>query len=175
MLTLEDFESDMSWSPDTDQKPQKLETQIDGVEAKVLIRRQDHRGNLCECLTTRDGDIAPIVHVYAVTAAPKSVRAWVYHKYQWDRLVYTQGQFRVVLYDIRDNSPTYGKLDVLEVGLMMPTLLLIPPFVVHGVENYGERDETFINMPTNVYYPGKPDKFRLAKDHPGIPYTFGRS
>jgi dTDP-4-dehydrorhamnose 3,5-epimerase len=52
---------------------------IEGVKIELLNTGTDHRGMLHELLTTRDGDIEPIVHVYQVVAEPNSVRAWVYH------------------------------------------------------------------------------------------------
>ncbi|MDH4986847.1 dTDP-4-dehydrorhamnose 3,5-epimerase family protein [Aminobacter anthyllidis] len=111
-------------------------------------------------------------HVYLVTAEPKSIRAWVYHKRQSDRLAYTNGDVRVVLYDLRTDSPTYQKLNILDVGAANKVLLTIPPFVVHGVQNRGMAAATFVNMPTNVYDPENPDKSRVRYDHPGIPYKF---
>ena len=134
--------------------------------------RVDGRGSLIELLTTRDGAIEPIVHVYAVNAKAGSVRAWVYHQRQYDRLAYTQGRFQVVLFDIRQDSPTFNKLSILEFGKERPSLLRIPPYVVHGVKNIGKEDATFINMPTNIYDPQNPDKSRLPKNDPRIPFKF---
>jgi dTDP-4-dehydrorhamnose 3,5-epimerase len=83
-----------------------------------------------------------------------------------------QGSFRVVLYDLRPDSPTYGVLNVLDVGAANKLQLTIPPFVVHAVQNLGDEDAFFVNMPTRAYDPANPDKSRLPKDHPGIPYRF---
>ena len=174
MLTLNDFVQDQPWSVDDHHVVSNLPTQIDGVKASPLHNRGDDRGELCELLTLRDGEVEPIVHVYTVVAAPKSVRAWVYHKRQWDRLAFTRGQFRVVLYDLRENSSSYGKLDILELGLAAPTILMVPPYVIHGVENYGDQAASFINIPTRFYDPNNPDKWRIPPDHPGVPYSFGR-
>src|SRR5690242_15996021 len=59
---------------------------IDGVVLERLAPNTDDRGALVELLTTRDGAIEPIVHVYQVIAGPRSLRSWVYHKWQHDRL-----------------------------------------------------------------------------------------
>jgi dTDP-4-dehydrorhamnose 3,5-epimerase len=42
-------------------------------------------------------------------------------------------------------------------------LLVIPKYIAHSVENLGER-ASFINMPTNIYNPENPDKFRYIKN-----------
>jgi len=145
---------------------------IDGVRLTGLIRNEDARGSLHELLTTRDGPVEPIVHVYQVSAAPGSIRAWVYHRHQYDRLAYTNGDLEVVLYDLRPGSRTLHHLNVLKVGKDYPCLLRIPPYVVHGIRNNGAEWAHFTNMPTNVYHNDKPDKFRLPYGDPRVPYTF---
>lgn len=145
---------------------------IAGVAIHQLSRGADARGALNELLTTRDGPIDPIVHIYQVHAEPGSVRAWVLHRRQDDRLAFTNGAMRVVLYDPRPDSPSLGRLNVFDLGAARPCLLRIPRHVVHGVQNRGEAIATFVNMPTRAYDPADPDKWRLPADHPGIPYRF---
>ena len=145
---------------------------IEGVRLDPLAAHRDDRGHLIELLTERSGLEEPIVHVYHVFAAPGSIRAWVYHRHQFDRLTYTDGLFKVVLFDLREDSATYGLLNEFELGERNPCRLTIPPFVVHGVKNAGDRMASFINMPTRVYDRNAPDKCRLPYGHPGIPYSF---
>jgi dTDP-4-dehydrorhamnose 3,5-epimerase len=145
---------------------------IEGVEITALIANEDDRGSLYELLTTRDGAIEPIVHVYQVAAAPGSIRAWVFHRHQYDRLACTNGDLEIVLYDLRPDSPTLHHLNVFGVGMDRPCLLRIPPFVVHGLRNKGTEWVHFTNMPTAVYRSDMPDKCRLPYGDPRIPYTF---
>jgi dTDP-4-dehydrorhamnose 3,5-epimerase len=145
---------------------------IDGVKLTGLIRNEDARGSLHELLTTREGPIEPIVHVYQVSAAPGSIRAWVYHRHQSDRLAYTHGDLEVVLYDLRPGSRTLHHLNVFRVGMNHPCLLRIPPYVVHGIRNNGAEWAHFTNMPTKVYRNDEPDKSRLPYGDPRVPYTF---
>ncbi|MDZ4089328.1 MAG: dTDP-4-dehydrorhamnose 3,5-epimerase family protein [Tabrizicola sp.] len=172
-VTLEDFVDDRPWLPEGVENAEvRVENQIAGVELRRLEQRADGRGNLVVLMSDRFGESYRTPHVYLVTAAARSVRAWVYHKRQSDRLAYTQGRLRVVLYDLRPDSPTHQVLNVLEVGAANKVLLTIPPFVVHAVQNLGDEDSCFVNMPTRAYDPANPDKSRLPKDHPGIPYRF---
>jgi dTDP-4-dehydrorhamnose 3,5-epimerase len=145
---------------------------IDGVTLTSLSAGRDGRGVLHELLTTRDGPIDPIVHIYQVIAEPGSLRAWVYHAWQTDRLAFTNGLFRVVLYDIRPTSPTCGRLNVFDLGRARPARLTIPEYVVHGVQNRSGAEATFVNMPTRAYDPEKPDKWRIPADDPRVPYRF---
>lgn len=174
MILLEDFTDDLPFEDDPAVHAEvRIENQIDGVRLIRLVRKADRRGDLTVLLSRhyQPGLLAP-PHVYLVTAAPGSVRAWVFHRRQADRLAYTAGDLRVVLYDPRPDSPTRGVLNVLDVGRDNPVTLTIPPFVVHGVQNRGAAEAQFVNMPTEAYDPARPDKARLPWDHPGIPYSF---
>lgn len=173
MLKLEDFKDDEPWTPEEEPFSElTIERQIDGVRLQRLTTNFDSRGDLTVLMTDLYDKTHRTPHVYLVTAAAKSVRAWVYHKHQYDRLAYTQGSIRVVLYDLRTDSPTYGVLNVLEVGSANKVLLTIPPYVVHGVQNYGDQDVQFVNMPTRAYDPAAPDKSRVPRNTPEIPYVF---
>lgn len=171
-IVPEDFRDDAPLGPrrtlPATQAPDEL---IEGFEISPLRGNTDSRGSLFE-LSVFDQAAEPLVHVYQVFAEPGSVRAWVYHKRQYDRLAYTSGEFEVVLFDIRKNSPTAGMLNIVHAGSNNPCLLRIPPFVVHGVRNRGKEAASFVNMPTRRYDPAHPDKSRLAKDDARIPYSF---
>ena len=173
MLTLEEFKDDAPWQER--QPPFATVAQddlIDGVRLLRLTDESDRRGSLTVLMSNRTDPASITPHVYLVEAEAGSIRAWVYHKRQSDRLAYTNGDFRVVLYDLRPHSPTYRKLNVLDVGEKNKIQLTIPPFVVHGVQNRGKNRAFFVNMPTRAYDPANPDKSRLPAGHPGIPYSF---
>lgn len=171
-LRLEDFTQDASLPEAKSASPEIHTTDmIDGVSVTPLAFNSDSRGSLCELLTTRDGAIEPIVHVYQVTAEPGSVRAWVYHRFQWDRLALVNGRIKVVLYDIRPNSSTYGMLNVMILGRDHPSLLRIPPLVIHAVQNIGQEATTFVNLPTKAWLSNACDKYRLPSGDPRIPYN----
>jgi dTDP-4-dehydrorhamnose 3,5-epimerase len=173
LISLEDFVDDAPWQPSqADFAEVTIDHQIEGVTLFRLHTHSDGRGDLTVLMSNLNNPSLQPPHVYLVTAAAHSVRAWVYHKRQYDRLAYIQGTIRVVLYDLRPDSKTFGQLNVIDVGADNKVLLTIPPFVVHGVQNRGAQAAQFVNMPTKAYDPAHPDKSRLPKSHPGIPYVF---
>jgi len=172
-ITLEDFKDDTPWDSKVEQlQPVVVPDAIADMRLLRLDRHGDKRGHLTVLMSELREPAEKLVHVYQVMAEARSVRAWVYHKRQWDRLAFNTGDFRVVLYDLRPGSATYGKLNVLDVGDAAPSLLFIPPFIIHGVQNKSDAPATFVNMPTRAYDPAFPDKSRLPANHPGIPYQF---
>lgn len=170
-LSPEDFKQDKP-RPQTRISAGISSDLIDGVTLTPLAVNTDGRGSLIELLTSRDQMIEPIVHVYQVIAGADSIRAWVYHRWQYDRLAFANGKLRIALYDIREESPTRGKLNVFVLGSEKPSLLRIPPLVVHGVQNMSSLPTTFVNMPTAAYDPKNPDKFRIPADDPRVPFRF---
>ena len=172
-LTLDDFVPDAPTTHlITPARLLEVPDAIDGVSVTLLSRGAHARGAVNELLTTRDGTVEPIVHVYEVHAAPGSVRAWVYHRHQTDRLAFTQGQFRVALFDLRPDSPTFQRLNLFDVGDQHRCLIGVPALVAHGVQNRGDQYASFLNLPTRPYDPARPDKWRIPPDHPLAPYRF---
>lgn len=172
-LSLSDFTPDAPWEPTPATEVGAVQHDlIAGVTLTPLITNSDERGSLSELLTTRDRPIEPIVHVYQVISKAGSLRAWVYHSRQLDRLAFTNGRFKIALYDIRPGSPTANRVNVLVLGSEHPALLHIPPLVIHGVGNIGAETATFINLPTRAYDPRDPDKCRLSVSDPRIPFRF---
>lgn len=168
--SLDDFVQDRPWQEDP--APAPLPALIDGVQIQPLTVHSDKRGALVVLMTQLHDREDEIVHAYRVTATPGSIRAWVYHEHQSDRLTYTEGQFRVVLYDIRPDSPTRGQMQVIHAGEDNPLRLTIPAFVAHGVMNEGAREASFVNLPTRAYDPANPDKRRMPYPDARIPYRF---
>jgi dTDP-4-dehydrorhamnose 3,5-epimerase len=174
-IRLDNFAADRPKPPRTAKQDAGQEPSaglIDGLTVTPLVGNADNRGSLFELLTTRDGQIEPIVHVYQVAAAPGSIRAWVYHRHQYDRLAYTMGQFEIALYDARPDSRTANLLNVFALSAQQPALMRIPPFVIHGVRNAAPEWGFFTNMPTRPYFRNDPDKSRLPYGDPRVPYTF---
>jgi dTDP-4-dehydrorhamnose 3,5-epimerase len=169
---LDSFVKASPTTPPERRRDDALVDAIEGCSAIPLGQAADHRGSLVEFLTTRDGPIDPIVHVYQVHSGPRSIRAWIYHKLQADRLCFTTGRFKVVLYDARDGSPTAGRLNELIVGRDQPVILTIAPLVIHGVQNLEDTTSVFVNLPTRAYNHADPDKYRLPVGSPLIPFTF---
>ncbi len=170
-VSLDDFADDAPFTAPAAGPAERSPELIDGVELIPLSRNTDKRGSLTE-LSVFDQTVEPLVHVYQVMAEPGSVRAWVYHKRQFDRLAYTNGEFEVALFDLRPASATHRMLNVFLLGEANPCCLRIPPFVAHGVCNRGKQPGFFINMPTRRYDPANPDKSRLPANDPRIPYSF---
>jgi dTDP-4-dehydrorhamnose 3,5-epimerase len=146
---------------------------IDGVRVRRATTHLDHRGSVCEMYDPAWGFAEePLVYVYQTTIRPRQAKGWVLHLEQDDRLFFSFGDVKVVLYDARVGSPTFERVNVLHFGESSRGLLRIPRGVYHAIQNIGETDAIFVNMPTRAYRHEDPDKYRLPLDTDLIPYRF---
>ncbi len=147
---------------------------IEGVRVKQLRVIPDERGRLMEMMRADDDLYIKFGQVYLTTAYPGVVKAWHYHKLQWDHFVVVRGMMKVVLYDGREGSGTRGLVNEFFMGEHNPILLQIPPLVHHGFKCISETEAMVINVPTEVYNRAQPDEYRLDPHGDAIPYRWDR-
>jgi dTDP-4-dehydrorhamnose 3,5-epimerase len=151
----------------------RIEPLIDGVVVRPATTHPDERGTLCEVYNPAWGlSDDPLVYVYQVTIRPGQIKGFVLHRTYSDRLFFSFGTARVVLYDDREGSPTHGAINELHFGEHNRATVVIPPCVWHAVQNVGTTDAVFLNCPTKPYNHEDPDKWGLPKDSDEIPYRF---
>ena len=147
---------------------------IDGVIAKRLKVIPDERGRLAEILRADDPEFKKFGQVYFTTAYPGVVKAWHYHKIQTDYFFCIKGMTKLVMYDSRKDSSTFGLINEFIVGEHNPLLVIIPPSVYHGFKAIGETESLMINIPTEPYNHQTPDEYRLDAHTKEIPYDWAR-
>ena len=151
----------------------RIETLIDGVQLRRATTHIDERGEICEIYSKSwNFDSAPVEHLYAAMIRPGFVKGWVYHKEQSDRQYIVSGFVKYVIWDPRPDSPTYGAINEIFMSERNCGVLLIPPYVVHAVQNIGLVDAYFINLPTVPYNHASPDKYRVPASE--VPYSFDK-
>ncbi len=150
-----------------------VQPQIAGVVIKRLPPQEDERGEICEMYNPAWGILeAPLVYVYQCSIRPKKIKGWVVHRQQDDRLFISRGTLRIVLFDNRPESPTHKLLNVNTFSERNRALVVIPRGVFHAVQNVGDTEAVFINMPTRPYDHEDPDKLRLPLNNDLIPFSF---
>ena len=146
---------------------------IHGVIVHRRPLQEDERGEIVEVYRPSWGlHPDPLVYVYQISVRPGAVRGWVVHRDQDDRVFLSRGTLRWALYDDRQDSPTHRMLNVITVSERNRALIVIPRGVYHGVQNIGEKEATFLNMPTKPYHHEDPDKYRLPLKNDLIPFAF---
>lgn len=142
------------------------------MRTKDLLVVPDERGRLMETLRCDDDLFIKFGQAYLTTAYPGVVKAWHYHKLQIDNFVVAKGMFKIVLWDTRKDSPTWGYVNEFFLGEHKPMLLQIPNLVYHGFKCISDQEGIVLNLPTEVYNYDQPDEYRLAYDDPQAPYNW---
>lgn len=145
---------------------------IEGVVVRKLQPIPDERGWLMELLRSDWEEFDRFGQLYITTCYPGVVKGWHYHKLQDDHFICIKGMAKVVLYDSRKDSPTYGAINEFFMGERNFMLLKIPKFVYHGFKAIGDSEAWILNIPTRTYNYDKPDEYRLPYDTEEIPYDW---
>jgi len=147
---------------------------IDGVATKLLKCIPDERGRLMEILRNDEEIFTGFGQVYMTTTYPHVVKAWHYHKKQDDHITCIKGMLKLVLYDGRKKSPTFGEINEFFIGDYNRMLVKVPKMIYHGWKCVSEEEAIVINIPTEPYNRTKPDEYRLDPHINNIPYTWER-
>lgn len=156
----------LDWNP--------LQDAIEGVRVREIKNRVKSGGDiLCEVFRRDwmldDGDVD---QVFQSVMNPGSISAWHVHHFTTDRLFASNGVLQIVLFDGRQNSATYGRINEFRFGAMRPALLIIPPGIFHGVRNISPEPAPLLNLVNRAYQYEDPDHWRLPLDTDKIPYRF---
>jgi dTDP-4-dehydrorhamnose 3,5-epimerase len=124
---------------------------ITGVIIKKIQKYYDERGYLAELYRQDETDYDPTM-AYASFTKPGVIRGPHEHVYQSDCFIFLgPGTFQLYLWDRREDSATKGEKLELEVGENEPTLIIIPPGVVHGYKCTSDIPAFSLNFPNKLY------------------------
>lgn len=113
----------------------------------------DERGWLCELF--RHDEIAAEFYpamAYISMSEPNTQRGPHEHVEQADLFCFLgASNFKVCLWDNRENSPTFRSVMTLFVGADNPQAIIVPIGVVHAYKNVGSEKGLVINCPNRLY------------------------
>lgn len=158
------------------------DTVIHDVVVRDLVTHRDPRGTLTELLRADWPDVfgesMPFAQVYTSTTSPgvaRDIDKWHVHQRQTDRFYCVVGRIVVAIADQRPDSPTSGKLMLVELAAAddgpAPLLVTIPPQTLHGFVVTSETPATLLNFPNKIYDPD--DEGRTPFDQAGVTFPNG--
>jgi dTDP-4-dehydrorhamnose 3,5-epimerase len=145
---------------------------IDGVEITELAVHSDDRGFLMEVVKKGNPLFKEVAQTTYTEAYPGVIKAFHWHRKQTDIWFFCRGMAEVVLYDLRDDSPTRGEKNVFIMGERAPRLLSIPPGVAHGYRVLGNEPASLFYHTTEAYDPRNPDEERIPHDDESIGHSW---
>lgn len=151
----------------------RVQEPIEGVRVREVRNVVKGNGLLTEVYRRDWGlDRGSVGQVFQVRLGIGEISAWHAHFEIRDRLFVNQGLVRIVLYDARRSSSSFGRINELRLGLERPALVVVPTGVWHGLQNLSVQPSSVLNIVDGAYSYENPDHWRLPADSPKIPYRF---
>jgi len=154
---------------------------IEGVTIKILKVHQDipdvkdsnvEPGFLMEVLRRDDEQFKKFGQTVFTVANQGTIKAFHWHKNQDDIWFVATGKAKIVLYDKRENSKTFGQTQVIEAGLDDYKTVLIPAGVVHGYKVVSKDPALLFYHVTEMYDANNPDEQRIPYDDKEIGFNW---
>jgi dTDP-4-dehydrorhamnose 3,5-epimerase len=145
---------------------------IEGVRIKQLKKFCDDRGFFTEVLKDDEDTFIDVKQTSYTETFPGIIKAFHWHKKQWDVWFVIEGMAQIVLHDMRKDSPTYKETQVIFAGEDNPITIAIPPYVAHGYKVLGNKAVKLFYHTSEAYDPADPDEERIPWDDPEIGFDW---
>ncbi len=136
-------------------KPRAEKVLIDGVKVIPLKQIVDERGKVMHMLKATDPHFTTFGEIYFSCAWPGTVKAWHIHQSMTLNNAVLSGRAKLVLYDLREASPTKGQLQEIFLGEDNYVLVQIPPGIANGYKAYGDTLTILANCATEPHDPAE--------------------
>jgi dTDP-4-dehydrorhamnose 3,5-epimerase len=143
---------------------------IDGVKVVALRQIVDERGKIMHMLKSTDDHFIAFGEIYFSCAWPGTIKAWHVHRSMTINNAVVSGRAKLVLYDLRESSPTKGELQEIFLGEDNYVLAQIPPGIANGYKAYGDSMVILANAATEPHDPD--EMIRIDPFSDQIPYDW---
>ncbi len=145
-------------------------SKIQGVYVQPLRKICDERGMIMHMLRNDSPIFTTFGEVYFSQAFPGVIKGWHIHTKQTQHYAVVQGMIKLVLFDMREDSPSKGVLEEHFLGENNYCLIRIPVGVANGYKTYGTGPALVANC---ADIPHAPDEMeRLDPFSKEIPYSW---
>ena len=143
---------------------------IEGVLIKPLIQIPDERGKIMHMIRADDPDFEKFGEIYFSVVYPGVIKGWHLHTKMTLNYAVVSGMIKLVLYDIRKESPTKGALQELYIGEDNYALVKIPPGIYNGFKGIGVKPAIVANCSDIPHDPEEIQRVDPFSDD--IPYNW---
>jgi dTDP-4-dehydrorhamnose 3,5-epimerase len=118
---------------------------IEGVKITALKKITDHRGSVLPMLRSDSQVFESFGEIYFSTIFYNSIKAWHLHKKAVLNYACVKGKVKLVLFDDRKKSSTFGKLYEYILSPDNYFLITIPSFIWNGFIGLDEQESIIAN------------------------------
>ncbi len=143
---------------------------IKDVLITPLKKIPDERGMIMHMLRCDDSHFQQFGEIYFSVAYPGVIKGWHLHTKTTLNYAVVIGMIKLVLYDNREDSPTYGQINEIFTGEDNYSLVRIVPGIVNGYKVVGVKPAIVANCATLPYDPE--EMIRIDPFNADIPYDW---
>ena len=145
------------------------------IQDVIIVKKQvisDDRGKILHMLRNDDENFNKFGEIYFSYVYPNKIKAWHIHKKMTLNYVAAFGKIKLVLYDDRKNSKTFGKIQEIFLSNQNHLLVSIPPNIWNGFTSADGNLAVLANC-SNIPH-DKEEISRLNFDDPKFPYKWNK-
>lgn len=143
---------------------------IHDVIIEPLRQIVDERGKVMHMLRSDSKIFEAFGEIYFSVVNPGAIKAWKLHRDMTLNLAVPHGYIKLVLYDMRPESPSNGTIQEILLGADNYSLVKIPPEIWNGFQSISKTISIVANCATLPHNPG--EIRRLDTFDPAIPYRW---
>jgi len=118
---------------------------IEGIKITPLKIIKDHRGSVMHMIRNDNEVFEEFGEIYFSTIFENKVKAWHLHKEATLNYACVFGKVKLVLFDERKTSKTYGEYQELFLSLDNYSLITIPPNIWNGFKGMNKESSIIAN------------------------------
>jgi dTDP-4-dehydrorhamnose 3,5-epimerase len=144
---------------------------IDGVILSELCQIHDERGAVLHMLRSDAKEFTKFGECYFSEIMPGAIKAWKRHHLQTQNFAVPVGRIRLVIYDNRTKSNSYGKLSIIDLGRPDDYFRVqIPPGLWYGFQCLNHTPALLTNCADMLHDPTESEVLPLDSEE--IPYRW---
>ena len=143
---------------------------IQGVQIKPLEIFRDERGQVMRMMRCDDGIFKQFGEIYFSLTNPGVIKGWKKHLKMNQHFAVPRGDIKLVIYDDRKDSSTYGEVQEINVGEQNYQLVCIPSGVWYGFRAENQQAAMIANCSDIPHDPKETEGCLI--DDPRIPYQW---
>lgn len=143
---------------------------LEGVSCTPLRQIFDERGKIMHMLRRDDPSFEQFGEIYFSWVYPGVVKGWHVHKTMTLNYAVPFGMIKLVLYDMRKDSATFGRIQEIFTGEDNYMRIHVPPGIANAFKGIGAKPAMVANCATE---PHSPDEIiRIDPFSSTIPYDW---
>lgn len=158
-------------NPNYEKHKEYASTQIEGVKVIPLKKIPDERGAIFHGVK-KDELLNEFGEVYFSKIYKDAIKGWHVHEKLILNFICVYGMVKIVLYDMRENSSTYKKIQEIFIGEDNYCLVHIPAGIANGTKGLWAPYSIVCNV-ASLPHPG-PDYLKIDPYSREIPYDWER-